>query len=294
MTTVETTCSALARNQSEPLYGSIAPAARWLLLEYRAPFGEDALADARISVEVKAHLEALPNSKTLLIRQPGQREAARRLRLYAVQAAASQPAIFRIDFDHYEEILTLDLENLLASRIVAPEAEPLYAVCANGKRDQCCARFGVPFYEALVEQLGGRVWQCSHIGGHRFAATMLAFPHGDCYGYLDASDAPQMAAALQAGSLVLEKWRGRAVMPQPAQAAEYYLRQALSLPLRDALRFESAANEGPRWQSEWLVAGQRYRVHVHRGEREIVADCHGLVRKAFPDFTLEQIESLGE
>jgi hypothetical protein len=36
---------------------------------------------------------------------------------------------------------------------------------------------------------------CSHIGGDRFAATMLLFPHGINYGWADTVDAQQMVDA---------------------------------------------------------------------------------------------------
>ncbi|MEL6604928.1 MAG: sucrase ferredoxin [Cyanobacteria bacterium J06614_10] len=55
-------------------------------------------------------------------------------------------------------------------------------VCTHGMRDKCCARFGQPlFREArhLSEQgqlPNTRIWQASHIGGHRFAPTAITLP----------------------------------------------------------------------------------------------------------------------
>lgn len=63
-------------------------------------------------------------------------------------------------------------------------------VCTHGTVDACCAMFGYPLYRDLrrtADSLAGhRVWRASHFGGHRFAATLLDFPEGRYWGFLDA------------------------------------------------------------------------------------------------------------
>jgi hypothetical protein len=63
-------------------------------------------------------------------------------------------------------------------------------ICTHGSRDACCATFGFPLYQTLrkltSEDPNLRVWRASHIGGHRFAPTMMTFPDGRSWGYLDA------------------------------------------------------------------------------------------------------------
>jgi len=57
-------------------------------------------------------------------------------------------------------------------------------VCSHGSHDTCCATFGFPVYDALRNQhakrSGGalRVWQTSHLGGHRFAPNVFDLPEG--------------------------------------------------------------------------------------------------------------------
>ena len=56
-------------------------------------------------------------------------------------------------------------------------------VCVHGSRDTCCASFGSPVYQYLRNQLipkfgSLRVWQSSHIGGHKFAPNIIDFPSG--------------------------------------------------------------------------------------------------------------------
>ena len=57
-------------------------------------------------------------------------------------------------------------------------------VCTHGSRDACCATRGYPVYQTLRRKLapemngGMRVWQSSHLGGHRFAPNILDLPEG--------------------------------------------------------------------------------------------------------------------
>jgi hypothetical protein len=64
-------------------------------------------------------------------------------------------------------------------------------VCTHGSHDQCCARYGNPFYfyaKSTISDLqldNVRVWRSSHFGGHRFAPTAIDFPEARYYGVLD-------------------------------------------------------------------------------------------------------------
>src|SRR5829696_448538 len=64
-------------------------------------------------------------------------------------------------------------------------------VCTHGSHDACCGKFGFPLYEALRQGYAAasegrlRVWRASHIGGHRFAPTLLDLPEGRYWGRLE-------------------------------------------------------------------------------------------------------------
>jgi hypothetical protein len=62
-------------------------------------------------------------------------------------------------------------------------------VCTHGSRDVCCGRFGYRLYNLLRSRYAGpdrlRVWRTSHIGGHRFAPTLLELPEGRYWGHLE-------------------------------------------------------------------------------------------------------------
>jgi hypothetical protein len=107
---------------------------------------------------------------------------------------------------------------------VRPEGQtridPLWLVCTNGKRDACCAKDGLPVARALAARLPGRVWECSHLGGHRFAANVLLLPAGLCFGRLRAEDVDNLVDLVARGELPLHLLRGRTVLAPVAQAAE--------------------------------------------------------------------------
>lgn len=62
-------------------------------------------------------------------------------------------------------------------------------VCTHGARDVCCGKFGYPIYNILRSKHAApgsmRVWRTSHLGGHRFAPTVLELPEGRYWGHLE-------------------------------------------------------------------------------------------------------------
>lgn len=89
----------------------------------------------------------------------------------------------------------------------APEAREAHVyVCTHGMRDCRCGVVGTELVEALRAQVAQHAQLCasqghepakrvrvlpiSHVGGHKWAANALVYPHGDWYGNLRVSDAP--------------------------------------------------------------------------------------------------------
>jgi hypothetical protein len=62
-------------------------------------------------------------------------------------------------------------------------------------------------------------WECSHLGGDRFAATMILFPHGLNYGRVDELDPVGIAAAYLEGRIEEHGFRGRVAFTHAEQAA---------------------------------------------------------------------------
>ena len=213
-------CSELSQAACEGLAGTATAARRWLLVEVRAAWGRDAVADTDLPREVRARLEAF-DGRALLIRRPGRRD-----RITVVRAEATEPGgtATRFELDSLDELADIDVAP------GSPVAGPLVLVCAHGRRDPCCARLGVPLHDALAAHLpAGALWQASHLGGHRFAPNLLALPFGVQLGRIPVEDAQAVAAALTAGRVPLAYYRGRTVYPEPVQAAEVAVRRHLGL-----------------------------------------------------------------
>lgn len=92
-----------------------------------------------------------------------------------------------------------DIPELLATLLEVPladsaalasavcESPPEVLVCAHGRRDPCCGRWGTLLHlELAARGTEVRVWRCSHTGGHRFAPTAITFPEGRAWAYVDA------------------------------------------------------------------------------------------------------------
>jgi hypothetical protein len=104
---------------------------------------------------------------------------------------------------------------------------PILAVCTNSSRDACCGIDGRALVGSLSDSPG--VWECSHLGGHRFAPTALLVRDGLVYGRLDV-DAARTLLGQGPGPSTAGFLRGRSALPQPAQAAEAHLLAQGSVP----------------------------------------------------------------
>jgi hypothetical protein len=116
-----------------------------------------------------------------------------------------------------------------AAREIRTPSDRRYLVCTNGARDPCCAIRGPAVAAALERVAPGQAYECSHLGGHRFAANVLVLPDGLCFGRLDSRSAVALVEELEAGRLPLDHLRGRTALGPEQQAAEILLRRDLGL-----------------------------------------------------------------
>lgn len=283
-----------SRDIGEPMYGSIKPADVFFLLEYNGLFTQKAWEDAGITQDVKDKLEQYPNSKTLLIRRPARATALdRKTTLYIVDTDNLKPHWYRLDFDKYTDILDLDFDAVLQGKVVDSDSTPLFVVCTNGKRDVCCATYGMEVYMTLEATYHDAVWQCSHFGGHRFAGTLLAFPHGYCYGRLNAESAPIVAQSYQHGRVSNPYLRGRTSYPQYAQAAEYFIREDLSEYTMSSVRYLASAWDGDVGYVRFAVEDAMYLVIVREGDPlEVIGTTGKDTMKTVHPFVLVSIARL--
>ncbi len=223
-------CSELSLGAGEQLAGTATAARRWLLVESRGAWGRDALRDSGLPTSVAETIDAF-DGKVLLMRRPDRRHG-----VTVVHAEATEDGGWArlLELDALQDLPGADLAaGILLDR-------PLVLVCAHGRRDACCARLGVPLYEALGTHLPpGSLWQSSHLGGHRFAPNVLIVPFGVQLGRVPVEEAHAVAAAVGAGRIPLERYRGRTLYAAPVQAAEVAVRRTLGLDLIGELRLLS-------------------------------------------------------
>jgi hypothetical protein len=228
----------------EPLAGTSAVAEHWLCVEQPGPWGRDALVQSHLDGAVADELARRADEagvRVVLIRRPGNHADTHLPRPRQVYFATTSPGRTRLDATTIldpKELLDLDLPGLAAGRAAGPgfrQAAPLLLVCTNGRRDVCCALVGRPIAGTLAERHPDSVWECTHIGGHRFAPTALTLPTGYSYGRLDAQTAAEVLAAAGAGRVVLAGNRGRSTWSRPGQAAELAVRELVGEVGPDAL-----------------------------------------------------------
>jgi hypothetical protein len=83
-------------------------------------------------------------------------------------------------------------------------------------------------FEALAAQVAPeRLWQASHLGGHRFAPNVLVLPQGVQLGRIPVERADEVGLLLASGRIPLDLYRGRTLYAPPVQAAEIEVRSAM-------------------------------------------------------------------
>lgn len=243
-------CSEISRENDEPLGGTASRIDHWLLVEYRGLWSHDALAGSGLSDQVKKRLRELvaarPRTRLLLIRRPDRRHHDG-VAVYVADSREQHERLARIDVTDHEDLREID-----PFESAEPLDHPLFLACTHGKHDSCCARYGRPLWDAVSEQLDeASAWQCTHVGGDRFAGNLVALPHGVYYGRVDREDVADLLEHHLSGELSLEHYRGRSCWPFAVQAAERRIRAEEGLTSFTDLTLADVTREGDK---RWAVS----------------------------------------
>jgi hypothetical protein len=233
MSTAPVRCAPASEQRQDPLLATAAPATRFLLIEAPGAWGRNALRDARIAPPVLASLVRrcrAADARLLLVRRVHRRATGGRA-FAVVDARPGREAIAWGRFENDAELAEIDPTRLPA----APSTAPAFLVCTHGRRDPCCAARGWPVAVALGSAFPEQTWQCSHVGGDRFAANVVVLPHGLYYGRVTPDDAPALARRHVEGRVTLPSLRGRSCFSPPIQAAQHFARLELAVDAIDAL-----------------------------------------------------------
>lgn len=207
----------------------------WILVELPATWGREPIRDAAIPNAVRAALTGashrIPRSRVVFIRR--RVEPQQTCNVFVVRSAPEIRVAHR-ELPSLDDVASLPFDTMAASeQRVLPR--PLVLVCTHGQHDSCCGRRGYPLFDALRARDDLDVWQCSHIGGDRFAANAVVLPWGLYYGPVEPRDAGALAEATLRGEVFLPGFRGRASIGRPVQAAEIFVRRERGIVARDAL-----------------------------------------------------------
>lgn len=214
-------CSALAEQLDEPMIGTVDQRVRWLLVEDRSAWGHDAVGDV-LGVELARAAKERRVRILLIRRREGDPASDAVRRAILVDTATREMAVRAVD-----DLADISLDAVADEPVASFGAlmtDPIFLVCTNGKRDACCALRGRVLVSALAADHAERVWECTHLGGHRFAGNLVCLPDGIVYGRVSAADGPRLADDYLSGRVDPALLRGRSAWPAPAQVAERELR----------------------------------------------------------------------
>lgn len=230
-------CALAGADAGESTYGSAAARTdAWIGLEVPAAWAAKAWESAEISAELRAHVDGFverTDGARIQLIKPVHAEARRERTVILASTRQGRAAVTEIHVDALDDLRAWDLDaamaELRAGRLPAgtrAPTRPIAWVCTNGKRDRCCAKWGLPVAEALAAEPTVATWQTTHLGGHRFAATLLWLPDGLCFGRLTADEIPDFVAAARSRRIArIERLRGRTAHGEAEQAAECLVRE---------------------------------------------------------------------
>jgi hypothetical protein len=233
-------CSDVSREHGESLAATASRVDRWILVEYHGAWGRDAVDSSGLPADVKAHVAqraaVVRPAKVLFIRRR-ERKAVDGIHVYWGSSARGGQWLSRAVVGAYEELLGLDFAEPGDAL-----GHPLLLVCTHGKHDACCARQGLPTYEAMRDLVDPEwLWQCSHVGGDRFAGNVVCLPEGVYYGRVRPGDALGLIEEHLAGRVQLDFYRGRSCYSFRVQAAERAVRAASGALGLDELELQSTS-----------------------------------------------------
>ncbi len=227
-------CAVASAERGESLVGTASQIRRLLLIEVRGAWGRDALVDSALGPHVS------PEWRSGLRRQGIRPLAIRRdlargaegdpIHVFFVEVGRGPLAPGRVWHRSLGGLSDVEAMEQPDGPDWSEVTEPLILVCTNGKHDSCCATFGRPLVRHLqTTQFADSVWECSHVGGDRFAANLVHLPSGLFFGRVTPDSVGPLLNGLERGQLDLAAYRGCSTRSFEAQAAEQLVRHDLEL-----------------------------------------------------------------
>ena len=236
-------CSERSEALGEDMAGTAPEERAVLVVEQPGPWGRDAVSESGlrpIADALSAHAKAA-GVRIQVVRRVTRRYVVARPSAWLAGFEPGGRFLERFDCADLRDLLELPLGPRPTGAGTLQD-KPLLLCCTHSTRDSCCARRGLPLQRALMGA-GAETWHASHLGGHRFAATMAALPLGLWLGRVPVEAAGEVVGLLRAGRMPLEHLRGRAGLPAAVQAAEVAVRRHAGLDHIDDLAVRAFGGE---------------------------------------------------
>ncbi len=283
-------CTDLCLERGEPLAGTGDAPKRVLMLawprgKWRTPRWES----VDMSPELSEALHDAANAK-LHVALVDKVEAEGKLpTLHAL------PENVYADFSDEAELIAT-IRNYVDGKVFAgtPDTRPTIICCTDSRRDACCARHGFSTYKALVKHADANkfnIVQATHIGGCRFAASLVVMPQRQRYGRMTADHAEGFLEAIGRNEVYLPTYKGRSDEPEPAQVAEL---AALAWAATNGLGTSTVSlcgqlpedpREGDSLTIQAELPGARLSIRMHAQDFMVQGNC-GVVAEGGGDVTL--------
>jgi hypothetical protein len=286
-------CSDQSLERADPMYGTASAGSSWVMLELSGGWGPSAflqspsIIDPALGRAIVRRIEAA-GMRIAAIRRPGRRPDPPRWRWFIARSDVGREALYRGEVENPERLLDLALDGSDGETTT----DPLIAICAHGKHDQCCAVRGRSACQAIAAAYPEFTWECSHLGGDRFAATMLILPEGLCYGRVDSADSADLVRRYLDGRLDNRFLRGRTSLPHAVQAAQYFARDASGEDRIDALHPLGVERGDHEIRVSLAGASGPIEVVLHEELSDpLLSQCHAKVAGRVRVFTLASMTS---
>lgn len=176
--------------------------------------------------------------------------------------------------------------------------------CTDGKQDPCCARYGFATWKALraeADPARFRVLQATHLGGCRFAASLIVLPSRQRYGRLEPRQVSDFLACLSDGLPFLPAYRGNPHLDAASQVAEH---AAMTFARNLGLKIETKVSLSRLPVTAWAdeldflarIDGLRLRVRLTPSQFEVNTRCKTLAdgpSETVRRWLVETIEQVG-
>jgi hypothetical protein len=175
-------------------------------------------------------------------------------------------------------------------------------ICTHGSHDQCCARYGNPFYAAaqkLIETMDQvEVWRSSHFGGHRFAPTAMTFPDGRYYARLTIDGLRSILQGQVNSDVVRSMYRGWGILPAALQVVEQQLLERFGdRGYGLAMRYEILKSEADNISAllAWIDQGELFHCYCdlsldHDASVSLLPSCHATEPSSCRKYRIDRLE----